>query len=351
MSTSPSLQRGETVIDSETSVKKASAADVAAEAGVSMQTVSRVARGLDNVQPATRDRVRAAMDKLGYSPNRAARALRSGQFHTIGVIMFTLSSYGNSKTLEAIAEAASEADYTITLLPVHQRTQSGITGAFARLSEQAVDGVIIVIEADLLAEHDLALPADVPVVVIDSSGESARPLIDTDQAQGTRLAVQHLLDLGHETVWHITGPEGSYSGRRREAAWREALVEAGRTVPEPLAGDWSAESGHRLGLEIATRPDITAVFVANDSMALGVLRACHEVGRSVPATLSVVGFDDMTESASFWPPLTTIRQHFDEVGRSAINLLLHEMRHDAERSPVIVPTELVVRESTAPPAT
>jgi DNA-binding LacI/PurR family transcriptional regulator len=327
--------------------KKASAHDVALAAGVSMQTVSRVARGLENVQPATRERVREAMDRLGYSPNRAARALRSGQFHTIGVIMFTLSSYGNSKTLEAIAEAASDAGYTITLLPVHQRTQGGVTGAFATLSEQAVDGVVIVIEADILAEHDLALPADVPVVVIDSSGQSARPFIDTDQAQGTRLAVTHLLDLGHETVWHVRGPEHSYSARRREAAWRATLVDAGRVVPEPLLGDWSAESGHQLGLEIAARPDITAVFVANDSMALGILRACHELGRDVPSTLSIVGFDDMTDSASFWPPLTTIRQHFDEVGKRAIDLLLRGMRREAEVQQVIVPTELVVRESSA----
>lgn len=329
--------------------KKASASDVALEAGVSMQTVSRVARGLENVQPATRDRVRAAMDRLGYSPNRAARALRSGRFHTIGVIMFTLSSYGNSKTLEAIAEAAREADYTITLLPVHQRTQGGVTGAFARLSEQAVDGVVIVIEADILAEHDLALPADVPVVVIDSSGQSSRPFIDTDQKQGTRLAVEHLLELGHETVWHVAGPEHSYSARRREAAWREALVTAGRAVAEPLRGDWSAESGHRIGLDLARRTDVTAVFVANDSMALGLLRACHELGRPVPQTLSIVGFDDMTDSASFWPPLTTIRQHFDEVGRRAIDLLLREMRRDADVSQVIVPTELVIRASSAAP--
>lgn len=331
--------------------KKASAADVATLAGVSMQTVSRVVRGLDNVQPATRDRVQQAMRQLGYSPNRAARALRSGRFHTIGVIMFTLSSYGNTKTLEAIAEAASEADYTITLLPVHQRTQGGVSGAFARLSEQAVDGVVIVIEADLLAESDVDLPADVPVVVIDSSGQSARPLIDTDQAQGTRLAVEHLLDLGHETVWHVTGPEHSYSARRREAAWRATLAERGRPVPEPFHGDWSTGSGYRIGLEIAARPEITAVFVANDAMALGLLRACHETGRRVPASLSVVGFDDMTESDSFWPPLTTIHQRFDDVGRNAIELLLREMRHDPGAPQAIVPTELVVRQSTAPAPT
>ncbi len=336
----------------EPTVRKASAADVAKAAGVSMQTVSRVARGLDNVQPATRDRVRLAMESLGYSPNRAARALRSGRFHTIGVIMFTLSSYGNSKTLEAIAEAASEADYTITLLPVHQRTRGGVAGAFARLTEQAVDGVIIVLESELPDPDAIVLPSDVPVVVIDSSGQSERPLIDTDQAQGTRLAVEHLLALGHETVWHVTGPDGSFSAMRREAEWRASLTASGRTVPEPFRGDWSGEAGYRLGGQIARRPDITALFVANDAMALGVLRACHEEGRDVPSTLSIVGFDDMPEASSFWPPLTTIRQHFDEVGRDAIDLLLREMSAaaaDGSAPTTIVGTELVVRQSTAPP--
>ena len=330
-------------------IKKASAADVARHAGVSMQTVSRVARDLENVQPATRDRVRASMVELGYSPNRAARALRSGRFHTIGVIMFTLSSFGNTKFLEAIAEAAGMVGYTITLLPVSQRTRGEVTGAIARLSEQAVDGVVIVIEADLLSEDDVDLPADVPVVIIDSSRLSERPFIDTDQALGARLATQHLLDLGHETVWHIAGPQTFYAARRREAAWREVLESHGREVPPPFTGDWSTGSGYRAGLEIARRPDITAVFVANDGMALGLLRACHELGRDVPSTLSIVGFDDMTESESFWPPLTTIHQHFDEVGRSSVAMLVAQIERTTPTPVTMVPVDLVVRASTAPP--
>lgn len=329
--------------------KKISVADVALHAGVSMQTVSRVARNLASVQPTTRDRVRAAMAELGYSPNRAARALRSGHFRTIGVIMFTLSSYGNSRTLEAIAEAAAEEGYTITLLPVHQRTEGGLSGAFERLSEQAVDGIIVVIEADIRAEHDLGLPLDVPVILIDSSGDSTRPRIDTDQAQGARLAVDHLLSLGHDTVWYVTGPELSYSARRRQEAWRACLSDAGRSVPTPFAGDWTTESGYRAGLEIASQPDITAVFASNDAMALGLLRACHELGRGVPSSLSLVGFDDMLGSDSFWPPLTTIRQDFASIGRLAIAVMLREMKNLHPALNTIVPTELVVRQSTGPP--
>jgi DNA-binding LacI/PurR family transcriptional regulator len=326
-----------------------SAADVARAAGVSMQTVSRVVRGLDNVQPDTAARVRAAMTTLGYRPNRAARALRSGRFHTIGVIMFSLSSYGNTRTLEAIAGAAADADFTITLLPVRRWTQGDVSTAFDRLTEQAVDGIVIVIESHIVDESEVELPSDIPVVVLDSTGATNRPVVDTDQAQGARLATEHLLGLGHETVWHVTGPHGSYSAQRRETSWRETLEAAGRPVPATFAGDWSTETGYRIGLEIARRSDITAVFAANDQTALGILRACHELGRAVPRTLSVVGFDDMAESDSFWPPLTTVHQSFDEIGRDSIRVLLEEIAgREAPRS-TLIPTRLVVRDSTAAP--
>ncbi|GAA4666305.1 LacI family DNA-binding transcriptional regulator [Frondihabitans cladoniiphilus] len=325
-----------------------SASDVARAAGVSMQTVSRVVRDLDNVQPATRDRVREAMTSLGYRPNRAARALRSGRFRTIGVIMFTLSSYGNMRTLDAIAEAASALDHTVTLLPVHQRTRGGVSTAFTRLSEQAVDGIVIVIEANL-DETEIDLPTDVPIVVLDSSRASERPVVDTDQAQGARLATQHLLDLGHETVWHAAGPDSSFSARRRQESWRATLEAAGRPVPPVFEGDWTTSSGYRIGLEIVNRPEITAVFAANDQTALGILRACHEFGRRVPEDLSVVGFDDMPESDSFWPPLTTVHQSFDDVGRLSIEILMAEIAGSKGAASTIVPTRLVVRDSTAAP--
>jgi len=323
---------------------------VAAASGVSTQTVSRVANGLTNVEPATRDRVLAAMQQLGYRPNRAARALRSGQFRTIGVIMFTLASFGNTRTLESIAIAAAQAGYSVTLIPVEEPTQEHVTKAFARLSEQSVDGIIIVIEAQFVNQHDVELPVGLPVVVIDSSERTDYPVVDTDQAQGARLATSHLLELGHETVWHVAGPDSSYSATRREASWRATLEEAGRVVPPVVRGDWSTASGYRAGIELRERSDVTAVFAANDQMALGILRAFHEVGRRVPEETSIVGFDDMAESDSFWPPLTTIRQSFDVVGQVGMRMLVAEIEaQQVNPDAFTVPTSLVVRESTAPP--
>jgi DNA-binding LacI/PurR family transcriptional regulator len=224
--------------------------------------------------------------------------------------------------------------------------------ALDRLLQQSVDGVVIVIESHIVDQADVDLPPGLPVVVIDSAERTDYPVVDTDQNQGARLATEHLLQLGHETVWHVAGPESSYSASRREQAWRDALLEAGRRVPPLVRGDWSASSGYQAGVELAGRSDVTAVFAANDQMALGVLRALHERGIAVPKAVSVVGFDDMSESDSFWPPLTTVHQDFDVVGRRSIEVLLAEIE-GGESSPgtIFAPTRLVVRSSTgAPPA-
>ncbi|MET8998539.1 LacI family DNA-binding transcriptional regulator [Amycolatopsis sp. Hca4] len=327
-----------------------SMADVAREAGVSGQTVSRVANGKTNVDDATRERVLAAMRRVGYRPNSAARALRNGQFRSIGVIISALPTFGNSRTLDAIAAAVVDEGFSIILMPVTRPTQGEVTGAFSTLNEQAVDGVIILIEQHQLDQSEIELPHGLPVVVIDSSARYDYPVVDNDQADGAARATSHLLSLGHSTVWHIAGPPQSYSAERRRKSWQATLERAGRSVPPVVAGDWSPESGYRAGLRLAADPAVTAVFAANDQMALGLLRALHETGREVPASVSVVGFDDMEESAHFWPPLTTIRQSFEAVGRHAVHALLSEIETGTEAGePVLLPTELVIRSSTAPP--
>ncbi|WP_225850210.1 LacI family DNA-binding transcriptional regulator [Streptomyces sp. HPF1205] len=325
-------------------------ADVAQLAGVSAQTVSRVSNGFPGVVESTRQQVLAAMKELGYRPNSAARALKSGEFRTLGVILFNLSSTGNVRTLEAIALSAAQEGYATTLLPVAVPTRDSVRGAFTRMGELAVDGVVILMEIHLLDSATVTLPPAAHVVVADSNAGDRYSVVDTDQAGGTRSAVQHLLDLGHETVWHVAGPEESFAAERRAQAWRSCLAEAGRTAPEPLRGDWSAESGYRAGLRIAANRACTAVFAANDQMALGVLRALHEAGRRVPEEVSVVGFDDLPEAASFLPPLTTVHQDFAEVGRRCVDSVLRQIRNDAtEVGTALVPTRLVVRSSTAPP--
>ena len=330
--------------------REPSMADVAKLAGVSSQTVSRVSNGHTNVDDATRDRVVVAMREIGYRPNSAARALRSGRFRNIGVIMFTLSTFGNMRTLDAIATAAAAADYSVTLIPIPDPTLGSVSGAYTKLGAQAVDGVIIIFEAHMIDHADIDLPPGLPVVVIDSNAGDEYMVVDNDQGEGARLATEHLIGLGHRLIAHIAGPPSSFSAARRTESWRASLAAAGLDEPEVLHGDWSAESGYRHGLTLAARPEVTAIFAANDQMALGAMRALHELGREVPGDVSVVGFDDMEESRSFWPPLTTVHQDFGEIGRRATQTLFDEIigaPHRTGRS--LVPIELVVRQSTAPP--
>lgn len=330
--------------------RRVSMADVAKLAGVSSQTVSRVSNGSPDVVAATRQHVIAAMDQLGYRPNSAARALKRGSFRTIGVILFSLSSIGNVRTLEAIALHAAKEDFAITLIPVTAPTQAGVQGAFSRMGELAVDAVIAIMEVQLLDAATVTVPPGVKVVVVDSNAGSDYSVVDTDQADGARQAVEHLLGLGHKTVWHVAGPAESFASERRQQAWRDTLLAQGRTVPPIVRGDWSAGSGYEAGLWLAEQEGCTAVFTSNDHMALGVLRAFREKGMAVPGDISVVGFDDVPEASSYTPPLTTVHQDFTEVGHRCVDNVLHQIRSNtAEPGMVLVPTRLIIRESTAPP--
>jgi len=345
-----------------------SLADVAALAGVSTQTVSRVSMGLDNVRPATRDRVLAAMSQLGYAPNTAARALRYGSFRTIGVIAHRLARTGESRTVEAVVEAARTQGYTVTLIDVENPSSDVVSAAATRLSHQAIDGLVI-IRAETATPGSLALPPRLPVVVSDSRFVGHHPAVGADQSDGARRATQHLLDLGHRTVHHVAGPAGSSPAQLRAEAWRATLGAAGRPVPELVEGDWTAGSGYDAGRRLAADPAVTAVFCANDEMAAGVLRALHEAGRVVPGDVSVVGFDDILLAEYLWPPLTTVVQDFDEIGRRLVARLLEQVRaggaeNGGEAGPAesdadggtddedlheVIPVRLEVRQSTAPP--
>ncbi|UGQ10848.1 LacI family DNA-binding transcriptional regulator [Yinghuangia sp. ASG 101] len=329
---------------------RASMADVAALAGVSAQTVSRVVNGSARVDPETESRVRRAMREVGYRPNTAARALATGHNRMIGVISFDLRTYGNARALEAVVEAAQGRGYSVHVVTAREHTGAAVGEAFDRVGRHDVDGVIVH-QADVL-DARLALPSGMPVVVIDGDEDNRLPGVQTDHGAGAASAVEHLLGLGHRTVVHLAGPEGSFPARHRARAWRRVLDAAGRPAPRAVHGDWTAESGYRLGRALAEDPDTTAVFVANDQMALGLLRALREAGRDVPGDVSVVGFDNIPESAYFPPPLTTVDQDFAAIGQASVRLLLDQVPAGGRPSPGTehVAPRLVVRRSTAAPA-
>ncbi|MDR1799164.1 MAG: LacI family DNA-binding transcriptional regulator [Bifidobacteriaceae bacterium] len=334
-----------------------SISDVARLAGVSAQTVSRVSTGTGPVRHETKERVLAAMAALGYSPNTAARALKYGSYRTFGIVAHQLARTGESRTIEAVVEAARGAGYTVTLVDVESPSSSGVNEAMVRLTQQAIDGLII-IRAETVTPTALTLPPNLPVVVSDSRLASHHPAVGTDQVTGTRQAVEHLLALGHRTVHHLAGPDSSDPARIRAATWRATLLAAGREVPALLTGDWTSEAGYRVGQELAvattsgpTEARPTAVFTSNDEMAFGLIRALHEHGLRVPQDISVAGFDDIPLAAYLWPPLTTVHQDFPAIGSALVELLLRQLnqREVLTDTRVVVPTRLVVRESTAPP--
>lgn len=324
--------------------------DVARLAGVSAQTVSRVSTGADPVREVTRAKVLAAMDQLGYSPNRAARALRNGSFGTIGLLAYRFERTGEALTTEAVVEAAESEDYSVTLLSVRQPVADQWEHAAHRLSHQAIDALII-IRAEQATPESLALPAGMAVAVSDSRLVGHYPSVVADQVQGSMDATRHLLDLGHKMVHHIAGPDDSEPAYVRSATWQRCLSEAGIRPPQVWAGDWTAASGYRAGLQIAEDPSITAVYCANDETAFGLMRALYERGRRVPDDVSVVGFDGITLSEFSSPPLTTVKQDFHRVGRELVKLVLAQLASKERRAHVrvVVPTELIVRGTTAPP--
>jgi DNA-binding LacI/PurR family transcriptional regulator len=327
--------------------------DVGRLAGVSHQTVSRVINGSRHVSPQTRERVLDAMRELGYRPNSIARALATGRTRTLGVVSFDTTLYGPASTLFGIERAAHEAGYFIMVASLKALDRASVVQAIERLRVQGVDGILVIVSEEESAEALLHAPLDVPLVAVEAGPDRGIPVVAVDQSEGATLATRHLLDLGHTTVHHITGPLSSIESQQRAAGWRATLEAAGAPRPEPLIGDWSARAGYHLGRRLTRDKSLSAVFVANDQMALGLLRAMHEAGRRIPEEISVVGFDDVPESPYFTPPLTTVRQDFGEVGSRSLRVLVRtiESVEAGERPPSgsLVPPELVVRASTAVP--
>jgi len=325
--------------------------DVARLAGVSHQTVSRVLNLHPSVSARTRTLVLAAIDELGYRPNSAARTLATGRSKTLGVITLAGTLYGPMSMLYGVEAAAREQGYMVTVVNVLSGEASALERAVANLQNQRVDGIVAIAPLISIGHSLVELSREVPLVAVDSAPAEALPIVAVDQAAGARMATEHLLALGHRTVWHVTGPAGWFESQDRVAGWTASLAAVGAEIPPALSGDWSPRSGYEAGQILCRMPEVTAVFVANDQMALGVLRALGEHRRRVPEDISVVGFDDIPESAYFAPPLTTVRQPFDAVGRRSLQSLLAQIeagQNSAER--VVIAPELVVRASTGPPS-
>lgn len=330
--------------------------DVARRAGVSHQTVSRVINNSTQVRPATKARVEAAIQELDYHPNPLAQAFARGSSGRIGVLIEGSSLYGPRSMMLGLEIAARESGHTSTSFTVTGGSAAELRDGVRFLIDQRVDAVAVILprETSLRALPELpaasVLIGTRPCLIRPGADDGADgiPWVGVDQRLGTELALNHLLEQGHRVIAHLGGPADSLDSQARTARWRELMGVAGLSDEWLVSGDWSADSGYAAASVIARIPGLTAVFVANDQMALGLVHGLAQAGVRVPQDVSVVGFDDIPESAHFLPPLTTVRQNFEELGRVGMSLILRGLADGPVHESLQIDPTLVVRESTAP---
>jgi DNA-binding LacI/PurR family transcriptional regulator len=325
------------------SAPKANIRQVATLAGVSHMTVSRVINDHPSIAPATRERVLEVMRELNYRPNSAARALASRTTRRLGVIVDSVVEYGPGSTLRALEDAAHDAGYTISSIALDLAMTPH--DAVESLAAIGIDALCLITprvdSIDLLREGSSGLPT----LVVTPESEPDMFTVSVDQRGGAELAMRHLTDLGHRDILHVAGPVDWLDARAREEVWREHLTALGVTPRPVVVGDWTSDSGYAAGL--ALPDEVTAVFAANDPMALGVIHALTERGVRVPGDVSVIGFDDVPDARHFLPPLTTVRQDFRALGRLSVETLLAELEGAAVPHRALIAPELIVRGSTA----
>lgn len=346
-------ERKMTVVDGgpDTRARPSAMVDVARLAGVSHMTVSRVLNDHPNVRPQTRQRVLDAIRQLDFTPNKAARTLATRRSNTLGIVTVDTALFGPASMVCGFEQAARAAGYFVAIASIRSITPKSVGSALNRLREQAVEGIVAIVPQDSGTAALRTMAADIPVVTIGAGSRPDVPAVGVDNVAGARMATEHLLQLGHATVHHVAGPQSWPEARERMAGWRKALETANAQVPEVMVGTWGARSGYDLGRRLARDASVTAVFCANDHMAMGVLRAFAEARRRVPEDASVVGFDDIPEAPFMIPPLTTVRQDFGALGRQSVDLLrdLAAGTQPTAAMSVLLLPELKVRRSSGRP--
>lgn len=324
--------------------------EVAKKAGVSSATVSHVVNNTRFVSEDVRERVKSAMRELNYRPNALARSLRRGETHTLGLILPDSANPFFAEVGHVIESAAFLLGYSVILCNTEndenkERLYTEV------LENKQLDGIIFVGAGENRESISKIIHNGLPLVVVDRDmGNLELDTVTTENYQGGLLATQHLLSLGHQVIGCITGPSNITPSADRVTGYRAALQQAGIPIEGSLIarGDFHASSGYSAALQLlAHNPRPTAIFVCNDMMAIGALRAAVQLSLSVPENVAIVGFDDIELASYTTPPLTTIAQPKQEIGQLAVKLIFERMgnpllppRH------IILSTQLVIRESS-----
>ncbi|MCA1900400.1 MAG: LacI family transcriptional regulator [Chloroflexi bacterium] len=337
--------------------KRVTIKDVAQAAGVSTQTVSRVMNKFSYVSEDTRKRVEEVVERLGYNPSALARSLIQRRSYTLGVVTSGLKHIGPSRTLNGVADKADELGYMLLMKELDNFDNSRVGEAIDSLLARQVDGIVwaapeIGDNHSWLDERLDRIP--VPVIFLSMRPRKGVFSVATDNYQGGAMAIRHLLGCGRKKIGHISGPLAWWEAVERKRAWRETLIEAGLDAREEhcAEGNWSAASGEQAFIRLLeSYPDMDAVFVANDQMALSVLREAARRGVSVPSQLAVVGFDNIPESAYFHPSLTTVFQDLQLLGEQAAQIVVEMIQARQQEQPTFAQSKfiqpaLIIRESS-----
>lgn len=321
--------------------------DVARISGVSHQTVSRVINQHPNVSLATRERVLAVVEKLGYQPNRAARRLVTGKSNSIGLVSYGTTYYGPAQMLSSIETVLRQKALALATANISTMSLTELKQAIYYLKSQQVDGLILI--SPLLIDLDgiTELCSPLPFVTVDVTARVDFPSVAIDQHYGAKLATKHLLELGHSQIGHISGPLNWTDAQLRYQGWLDSLDKAALSESPHIESDWTAQGGYTACKKLLKDSQgFSALFVGNDQMALGAMHAVHEQGLRVPQDISIVGFDDIPEAAFFHPPLSTIRQNFPELGRQSVAYLLELLAKTKPLKASPLNPDLIIRQST-----
>jgi len=336
-------------------IKKSNAAtiyDVAERAGVSHQTVSRYLAGFEGIRPATRERVATALKELDYRPNLAARSLATNKSHRVAVLTGDLTSAGPSQTVQGVAIAAREAGYVVDIISFDVDKPASLADAFDLIRHQDLAGVVALAISDQMRSSIEKVAVEAPMLLDTGPADLPGPVGTSFNAYGSQLVVEHLIDLGHREIVHITGAVDYYAAQSRRESFARVVRQHGLREHPVLEGDWSARSGYRAVSEGRIDERVTAIVCGNDQMALGALRALDEAGLRCPVDVSVTGFDDVPEAEFYTPSLTTVRIDFARQGTYLFNALMARIRGDeVPDSAQFMEPMLILRASTAVPRT
>lgn len=328
--------------------KRVSMADVAELAGVSQQTVSRVANGQANVNEKTRARVQAAMAQLGFRPNYAGRSLRDGHYRSVGLCAYDITQIGNMTMLDGIAAAARDRGYAVTLIEMSKDEPFTLAQATSRMAELPVDGMIIGMSR-MASDFESYVPhPGLTTVIVTMYAHPRCTTVDSDHYGCSQLVMNHLFENGHQKIRFIGGPTYSIDNEFREAGWRDALAAQHLEAAEPLHGDWTADSGYQIAQQLLAQDDgFTAIYAANDQMALGAMAALSDAGKSVPHDVSVVGVDDSLVTMVPHVPLTTVRFDLEARGRACFDYAVPQNDEARAVHALRIPGKLIERSSVA----